>query len=272
MPNVSMPSSDWRPAWVRALESRLLRNCPLPTDHYWTRPGSVLGLIRPDPWQLEALASTEATHLFLCTRQGGKSTVASGLALQAAIIEAPALILLLSPTLRQSGELFRDKVLRLYNALGRPVEAVQETALSLTLANGSRIISLPGNEEGIRGFSGVNLLVIDEAARVPDELYYAVRPMLAVSQGRLVALSTPYGKRGWFYEEWVGANNWHRVRISALECPRIRPEFLAEERRSLGDRWFAQEYMNSFEDVIDAVFCQEDIDAAASDDVQPLWR
>ena len=78
-----------------------------------------------------------------------------------------------------------------FNALGRPLPVVAESALRLELANGSRVVSLPGDEKNIRGYSGVTLLVIDEAARVADELYYAVRPMLAVSQGRLVALSTP---------------------------------------------------------------------------------
>ncbi len=61
---------------------------------------------------------------------------------------------------------------------------VQESQLKIELANGSRILCLPGEEATIRGFSP-NLLVIDEASRVPDDLYRAVRPMLAVSQGRL---------------------------------------------------------------------------------------
>ena len=106
--------------------------------------------------------------LLLSSRQSGKSTAASALALKAALLEAPALILLLSPTLRQSGELFRDKVKRLHNALGRPVAVTQESALQMELANGSRVISLPGNEGNIRGYSSARLLVIDEAARVPD--------------------------------------------------------------------------------------------------------
>src|SRR5262245_16691102 len=150
----------------------------------------------PDPWQRNLLRSRSARMLLLCTRQAGKSTTAAALALRAALLQPPALVLLLSPTLRQSGELFRDKVKRLYNALGRPVPTVQESALSMELANGSRIISLPGDEETIRGYSGVALLVVDEASRVPDAQYYAVRPMLAVSQGRLVCLSTPFGKLG----------------------------------------------------------------------------
>jgi hypothetical protein len=61
-----------------------------------------------------------------------------------------------SPTLRQSGELFRDKVLRLFTDLGRPL-AVRQTALTVEFANGSRIVSLPGDEQKIRGYSRVAL-------------------------------------------------------------------------------------------------------------------
>jgi hypothetical protein len=140
----------------------------------------------------------------------------------------------------------------------------------LELANGSRIVSLPGEEGTIRGYSGVALLVIDEAARVTDELYAAVRPMLAVSRGRLVALSTPFGKRGWFFEEWQGANDWERVRITAEQCPRITADFLEGERQALGPRWYRQEYECSFEEAVDAFFSHADIMAALSGRVAPL--
>jgi hypothetical protein len=226
--------------------------------------------LAPDPWQSQLLHSRAARMLLLCARQSGKSSVAAALALQAALLGPRAPVLLLSPSIRQSGEVFR-KVQDMLRGLGRPVGVVAESSLRLELSNGSRILSLPGTEETVRGFSGVSLLIIDEAARVADALYYAVRPMLAVSQGRLVALSTPFGKRGWFHDEWHGEGDWERVRIVAGECPRITAEFLAEERRALGDRWYRQEYLCSFEDTIDAVFSYEDIQAALSNDVKPLF-
>jgi hypothetical protein len=225
---------------------------------------------QPDPWQAQLLRSQSERMLLLCSRQAGKSQTAAALALREALFRPPALVLLLSPTLRQSGELFKDKVRRLYHTLGKPVACVQETQVTMELANGSRIVSLPGKESTIRGYSGVRLLVIDEAARVPDALYYTVRPMLAVSRGQLMAMSTPFGKRGWFYDEWRSTNPWHRVTVTATQCPRITPQFLAQERAALGEHWFQQEYMLEFRDVIDALFRQEDIDAALMNDVQPL--
>jgi hypothetical protein len=112
----------------------------------------------------------------------------------------------------------------------------------------SRIVCLPCREETIRGYSHVSLLVIDEAARVPDDLYCAVRPMLAVSAGRLICLSTPYGKRGFFWDAWSrGGKDWARTEVPADRIVRITPAFLAQERRCLGESWFRQEYGCSFE-------------------------
>ncbi len=226
--------------------------------------------MKPDPWQEQILRSQSDRVIILGSRQMGTSSVSAALAIRTALLQPNAPVLLLSPSLRQSGELFR-KVLALYTALGHPVPAVRETALQLELANGSRVVSLPGTEGTVRGFSEVALLVIDEAARVSDALYFAVRPMLAVSRGRLVALSTPFGQRGWFYQEWIGPGDWNRVRVTADDVPRITKEFLAEERRALGERFYQQEYFADFSACIDAVFDAADIAAALSDDVQPLF-
>jgi hypothetical protein len=229
----------------------------------------------PDLWQTALLRRCRSHDrtLLLCSRQAGKSSVAAALALRHALLKPDALVLLLSPTLRQSGELFKDKVKRLYNGLGRPVAAKQESALSLELANGSRVISLPGDEGTVRGFSRVSLLVVDEAARVKDGLYYSIRPMLAVSGGGLIALSTPYAKLGWFYEAWQGHGDWHRVRVPASDCPRISPEFLREEYAALGPRWYAMEYGCQFGDLVDAVFASGDVARALVDEpYEPLFR
>jgi hypothetical protein len=195
--------------------------------------------------------------------------VAAALALLAALLEPSALVLLLSPTMRQSSELFR-KVRDLFRLLGSPVPVVAESVLRVELGNGSRILALPGIESNVRGYSGVDLLIVDEAARVEDGLYFSIRPMLAISKGKLVALSTPYAKRGWFYTAWTSAENWERIRITADQCPRITRDFLADERVALGDRWYRQEYECSFEDIVDAVFAAEDVAAAVSSELTPL--
>ena len=149
--------------------------------------------------------------------------------------------------------------------------ATVENVFSLELANGSAAYALPGSEETVRGFASVNLLLVDEASRVPDEMMAAVRPMLAVSGGRLVTMSTPWGKRGWWYEAWAnGGPSWARWEMPASACPRISPAFLEEERRALGPLWFASEFACQFVDTADQLYPSELVMAALSADVAPL--
>lgn len=257
---------------VARLEALAVRPAAPDPERFRLDPTRVLrdaGWI-PDSWQRQVLESRARRLLLLCSRQAGKSTAAAALALHTALVTPGAPVLLLSPSLRQSAELFR-KVQELYTRLDRPIRATAQSAVRLELANGARVVSLPADEETIRGYSNVALVVIDEAARVPDALYAAARPMLAVSGGRLLALSTPFGQRGWFYEAWRGDEDWQRLCVTAEECPRIGPDFLAEERRALGERWYRQEYDCSFEEAAGAVFRHADIQAALCDDVQPLF-
>jgi hypothetical protein len=227
--------------------------------------------LEPDEWQRSVLHSTCDRLLLLCCRQAGKSTTTAVLALHTALFQAGSLVLLLSPSLRQSSELFR-KLAGFYADLGKPVPPERETALSLSLANGSRVISLPASPDTIRGYSAVDLLVIDEAAMVPDELWIAVNPMLAISQGRMICLSTPRGKRGWFFTVWNDLHaDWDRVKVTAEDCPRISREFLEEQMQSLGDRWLRQEFFCSFEETVDQIFSTESVLAAFDSHENPLF-
>jgi len=218
--------------------------------------------IRPDPWQLRLLRSDSSRVLLNCSRQSGKSTMAAVLALHKALIKPAALVLILAPSERQAKETF-GKVATMYRKLGHPIPADSYRKMGVELSNRSRIEALPGTEKTIRSFSGVDLLIVDEASRVDDALYYAVRPMLAVSGGRLLMLSTPWGRRGVFYAEWTGdrgSSAWERYEVPATECPRIPAEFLEEERMALGEWHYRQEYCCEFMDVNDQVFATEALD------------
>jgi len=219
-----------------------------------------------DPWQQNVLRSAAPRMLLNASRQSGKSTTVALLNVHTALYQPESLCLMLSPTLRQSGELFR----KAKDLLGR-VEGErlpEETALSLRLRNGSRIVSLPGKEGTVRGYSAVTLLSIDEASRVPDELYMACRPMLAVSGGRLLGMSTPFGTRGWWYEAWRSQEDWERYEVPAENCPRISQEFLDEERRTVGEWWYRQEYGCEFLDAQAQAFTRDEIDRAFSEEVE----
>jgi hypothetical protein len=202
--------------------------------------------IDPDEKQCQVLRSESPQLMLNCSRQWGKSTVSSILALHKAYFEPKSLVLVVSPTLRQSGELIR-KIIGYLPALGIRKKGDGVNTLSVELPNGSRIVGLPGRDGTIRGFSGTSLLIIDEASQVADSLYRSVRPFLAASKhGRMVIMSTPYGTRGFFWEEWERGDGWERVETPANECPRFDPEFLERERKSMGESWFKQEYLCQF--------------------------
>ena len=122
------------------------------------------------------------------------------------------------------------------------------TRSSLALPNGSRIVGLPGTEATVRGFSAVSLLLIDEAARVQEAVYKALRPMLAVGNGDLWLMSTPWGQRGFFYEVWAHGGEVGAAFGAGDGVRADSAEFLEEERREMGTTWFAQEYLCEFVD------------------------
>ena len=200
----------------------------------------------PDAAQARVLLSESRRGILNCTRQWGKSTVTAAMAVHRAMTRPGSLVLVVSPSGRQSGELLR-KAEGFAARLGVRRKGDGTNADSLAFPNGSRMVGLPGNDATVRGFSAVSLLLVDEASRVSDELYRAVRPMLAVSGGTLWLMSTPNGQRGFFWDTWSGASKgWERVQVTARECGRISRAFLAEEERAMGDRWFRQEYLCEF--------------------------
>ena len=224
----------------------------------------------PDAAQERVLTTQSRRVVMNCTRQWGKSTVTAAKAVHQAYMVAGSLTLVVSPSARQTGEFLR-KAGEFVRRLKLAVKGDGDNEMSLWLPNRSRIVGVPGTESTVRGFSAVSLLLVDEAARVDDEMYLAVRPMLAVSNGTLWLMSTPFGKRGFFYDTWAeGGGEWERVRVPADECPRIGRVFLEEERRTLGERWYQQEYQCEFVDSVSGIFDRDVVERAITRDVKPL--
>ena len=228
-----------------------------------------LGFV-PDPWQQRVMRGTRNT-LLNCSRQSGKSTTTGALAAHMAVFRPRSLVLLVSKAQRQSAELLAT-VGGFLKMLNPAPELDSDNLLSLRLANGSRILSLPGDGDSIRGFSAPALVIEDEAAFVGDGLYNAIRPMLAVSRNaRLILMSTPHGRRGHFFEAWTnGSDTWERESVTAYDVPRITPEFLAQERANIGEWWFQQEYLCKFVDSDTQLFSSDTIARAFSRDLAPL--
>ena len=215
----------------------------------------VLGY-HPDPWQASLLRSRSKKIILNCSRQSGKSTVCAALGLHESIYRRPSFGLVIAPTQDQSSELML-KFDEFRGAVELPSDYLStDTKLAVRFANGNRFIARPGSEKSARSFSAVTLLLEDEAARVADALYNSVRPMLAVSNGRHVLMSTPFGKQNHFFKIWDEQRDlWEWYEIPAEQCPRITKEFLEEEQRT--NPWFEQEYHCVFMDSEGSIFSSD---------------
>ena len=225
------------------------------TASTWIREN--LGFI-PDNLQAEVLNATENSVQLLCTRQWGKSTIAAAKALHHALTETNAFIIVASACKRQSAELVR-KYREFAATIGLKTRRDGE---GFALPNGVRIIPLPQNPEKVRCYSAPTLVIIDEAAYVTDEMYQAVTPMLATSNGTLWLMSTAGAQRGFFYKTWLNRpDGWKLVTATADDCPRISVHFLARERASMGETIYRREYLCEFVAGHQQMVSQEDANA-----------
>ncbi|MBI3208598.1 MAG: hypothetical protein HYZ37_06825 [Candidatus Solibacter usitatus] len=172
-----------------------------------------------------------------------------------------SLILVAAPSERQSAELVRKCVL-FASKLGVRPRGDGDNAVSIAFPNRSRIVGLPNCEHTIRGFSAPAMIVVDEAARVPDELYYALLPMLATCAGHILLMSTPHGKRGFFYDEYANPESpFTKLTVPATDCPRIPKSFLEEQSARMPRHVFEQEYLCHFHAPSNALFSPDDLAA-----------
>jgi hypothetical protein len=218
--------------------------------------------ITPDDWQKTALQSQSNRLILCCSRQSGKTTVTSIIAVHHAIFNDNSMVLIISRTWPQAKEIFK-RISTFYKQVDFAPKSTTDSVHRLELANGSRIIALSGAQpNSARGYSGVSLLILDEASHVVEETYDVVRPTLAVSGGRIVLLSTPHGRRGFFFDSWEEATDprrenlegWEAIQVTAEQVPRISDEFLAQEREKYPAWFFDQEYGCIFHTNVSNVF------------------
>ncbi|MDZ4797090.1 MAG: terminase family protein [Bryobacteraceae bacterium] len=233
----------------------------------------VLGLTLM-PFQVKALDPRVVQGLLNCSRQAGKTLAMAIKAVHLAFLLPDTVVAVLCPTARQAGEFF-EKVRMLMTRLDVRVVGDGHNAISACFPNGSRIVGLPAGAK-VRGVSAVNLLIVDEAAEVPDEAYHAVTPMLATTAGKGAGgqwlISTPMGKRGFFWQTWAeGGDGWTRLSVPASEIPRINPAWLESQRLAKGELRFRQEFCCEFLDTPDSLFREDFIRRAIRKEVPKLW-
>ena len=223
-----------------------------------------------DPWQEKFLRSTAAEIAVNCCRQSGKSTTAAIKALHVAVHRPRSTSLVISPTQRQSGQLLK-KARHFLGMLTDQPDLTADSATNMELANGSVIVSLPGTDGGsIRGYTP-DLVIEDESAFVSDAVHDAITPMLIVSRGQLILLSTPQGRAGHFFEACCSDDyGFERFVVTANDCPRIDRLRLERERRRKPSR-YSREYMCAFLESDTQFFTYDEIEALFDTELRPLW-
>ena len=205
----------------------------------WVR--DVLG-VEPAPWQEELLrAPRGASILALTARQSGKTTAAAWAMAHTAVFMPNSLSVVACPAQRQSGEAVR----RVRDVLLKSgAKLTSDNVYGLEIANGARVLALPGSEDSIRGLTVDGWIVADEAARLPNDLIAALRPMRARRpQARFAMLSTAWSRTDPFWTAWASDEpSWIRLKATA-DTTLFSAEFLEQERRALGEDVFKREYL-----------------------------
>ncbi len=238
-------------------------------DQYWLCPWKAMRT--PDSWQSLLLTEMVTKHkdvMLCCSSQIGKTEVVSVGAYLCACLGM--YVLVVSPSDRQSIR-FHSRLLRQHGRLQLRRSLERPNKHVLTLEGGGRVEALPNSPDKIRGIDAVDLLIVDEASRVSDDLFGACTRMLAVSGGKIALLSTPAGRNGFFYREWTSEAPWSRHHVTWKECPRITTEHIEAERARFGDWWVRQEYEGEFLGAQTAVFDRMRFEALVDPSLKGDW-
>jgi hypothetical protein len=229
----------------------------------------------PAPWQEGFLRCKDPRVALAVSRQGGKSTLTAIKAIHAAMFHPGSLVLLAAPGQAQASELLH-KCRTFYKAIGAPRGSYGDSATRLEFQNVSRVLALTGNPDSVRGYSAPRLLVVDEGARVEEELITSLKPMLAASPpgSQFVALSTPRGRQNWFFEEIFSeraTGEWRTWQIPASEIDWITESFLRGERATMGREQYAEEYGAEFNTFSGGAFDPNWVAQATTPEAS-IWR
>jgi hypothetical protein len=201
--------------------------------------------IQLDKWQKRLLEADGKNIVIRSGRQVGKSFTVSLKTCIYALENGNKTILVVAASQRQSSLLF-EKIISFFMEYFPDMIKDDPTKTRLFLTNDTKIYCVPAGRTGyaIRGFT-IDLLIADEAAFISESVWVAVVPMLATTGGKMILLSTPWGKGGYFYNAF-GDSDFVQFHINSEDCPRIPPEFLRKEKARMTKLQYAQEYLGEF--------------------------
>lgn len=209
----------------------------------------------PFQYQKQVFLDDSNRMVLIWGRQIGKSVTIAAKAIREAM-SGKKTILLFAPTQRQSSLLFNKVVSFISGNILLSASVYRMTQTLVEFVHGSQIHSLPaGKGYTIRGFTA-DLIIIDEAAFLKDEAMTAIMPMLATTNGKMILMGTPFGKKGRFYEASI-SENYSKSHHTSYECPLISNKFLEEEKERMTEMEFKQEWLAEFIEEADTFFTRD---------------
>ena len=230
-----------------------------------------------DKWQKDFL-ETKGDKILCTGRQVGKSVVC---ALDGALylVNNPnKTVLMIAPLERQAYALFQKTLNILVQKYPQMIKKGKDkpTLSRVFLNNGSKLYCLPVGTGGLSiRFLTIDRLYVDEASRIPPDVWTAIQPALLTTGGDSIYLSTPFGKQGEFYRCWINEDDAYksftRFSASSEQVMKERPlnetwtenirekaiQKLEQAKSRMSNREYSQEYLGRFEDSLMSMFNHE---------------
>ncbi len=192
-----------------------------------------------------------------CGRRFGK-TFAS-IAAMAKVARFPnRKVLYVAPTFRMAKQIVWDD-LKTMLIERRWARRINESDLTVVLVNGSQImLRSADNPDSIRGI-GVDFVVIDEAADIPDlesTWLACIRPTLSDREGGALIIGSPKGRDYFYdmYEHAKTADNWSCWQYTTAQGGNVSAEELDQARDDLDERTYKQEYEAEFVSISNLIY------------------
>lgn len=210
--------------------------------------------ITPFDYQIPFLLCNSKRQIFKGGRKIGKTTMTAIKALFKAITEPEQMILIIAPTLEQAKISF-DMIKNFI--ISNDFLASQVERMTLTMVffkNKSQIFVRACGRTGFqaRGYNA-DLWIVDEEAFIPDAVYNAIKPNIAARRGSIIEISTPFGKRGVFYQNYY-SDEYVQFSAKTSECPLVEKSFLESEKKRMSEVEYLQEYEGEFVEEVDVFF------------------
>lgn len=201
-------------------------------------------------------------------RQVGKTTMAENILLHCAINHSGTLSVLVEPTLDQSRRVYKEIVKAIEHT---PILLRKnDSLLEIELRNGSSILFKSAEQrDNLRGFTVTGILVIDECAFIPDDIFDILMPTTDVHSAPILLISTPKLKSGAYFRYYMAGLEGTSPNIVSIDFNNYDTSFLLpaerleQYRRMMPKAQFTTEYLGEFLDSDAVLFdnikeCQAD--------------